>query len=120
MASNTTTVSTVNDPLTLLVEYGNQRKPISVSRNDDLHCIECKIYERFKFHTEQIEKVQLQWYDEDFRKMIDLDSETWPKYAKSQQFCENKIDSDSQRHLKLVHKQLLEQNDSMKGLLTKC
>ncbi len=106
----------MNDAITVLVKYGNQLKPINVTQKDDLPSIECKIYDRFKFNTEQRNNSQIQWYDDDFKEFIDLDSETWLKYVKNEQYWKNNIHSDSQKHLKLVDKKLHEQYNGAEGL----
>jgi hypothetical protein len=85
MIPQISTISNIDDAIALVVKYGNQLKPVNVAQNDDLSNIESKIYERFKFNSEQIENLQVQWYDADFKEFIDLDSETWPKYIKTHQ-----------------------------------
>jgi hypothetical protein len=118
MVSQISTISNIGDTITLLIKYGNQLKPVNLTENDDLSTIETRIYERFKFNAEEIKNLQVQWYDEDYKEFVDLDSETWPKYTKNRQYRNNKYDDGSEQHLKLVHKQWSGQHNN-KGLLKK-
>lgn len=97
--------------MAILVEYGNQLKSIYLLKNDDLISIESKIYERFQFNIEQKQILQLQWYDTDFSRYIDLDVETWLKFST---FLHNN-GVESQRPLKLVQKQSIERTNSTMG-----
>ncbi|UJR21040.1 hypothetical protein I4U23_024140 [Adineta vaga] len=92
----------------ITIEYGNQLKAINRMQDDDLPSFERKIYQRFEFNIEQIKLLQLQWYDIDSGKYIDLDSETWLIFAKTEQANEHNVTTRSQRHLRLVHKQLVQ------------
>ncbi|CAF1351860.1 unnamed protein product, partial [Adineta ricciae] len=53
-------VSPTNHSKTILVEYGNQLKPINLLQNDDLMNSGRKIHPRFHFNIEQIQILQLQ------------------------------------------------------------
>jgi hypothetical protein len=120
MIPQISTISNVGDAITLVVKYGNQSKPVNVTPKDDLSSLESKIYERFKFNSEQIEDLQVQWYDDDLKQFIDLDDETWPKYTDYLQYGDNKVNNGSERHLKLVHKQLFRQHNNTEGKWKRC
>ncbi|CAF1508505.1 unnamed protein product, partial [Rotaria sordida] len=74
MASNASTFSYVDDPREILIEYGDQRRPISFAHDDDLNTIQREINNRFKINIEQM-NLQIQWYDDEFKEFVDLDNE---------------------------------------------
>lgn len=119
MSSSVSTISNLVDAIIILVEYGDQRKPISITQKDDLISIERKICGRFQFNTDLMKNLQIQWYDNDFKKFIDLDNETWSEYVQSQQPYESNMHNGLQKQLKLVHKLSFEQNYDTGGGLFK-
>ena len=120
MASKITSISDTGDAIIILIKYGNQSKPINITQKDDLFSIESKMQDRFKFNSQQIKALQLQYYDDDLKEFVDLDNGTWPKYTSYLQYGENKADNGAEQHLKLVHKQLFRQYNNTEGSLAKC
>lgn len=98
----------IEEVFTVLVEYGDQRKPIDLTTNDDLVIIERKICDRYEFDIDQMKNLQIQWYDNDFQRYIDLDNIIWSKYIQN---------NNVQKPLKLVNKQYRQRFTISEGLL---
>ncbi|CAF5004048.1 unnamed protein product, partial [Rotaria sp. Silwood1] len=105
MLSNASTFSNIDDAREILIEYGDQRRSITITHEDDLNTIQREINNRFEINIEQM-NLQIQWYDDEFKEFVDLDNEAWPKYKKNQECKINQEFTSLHQRLKLVQKGL--------------
>lgn len=58
--------------ITMLAWFGNQRRPIDIKLTDDLDTIEKSIKHTYRLRGHDLGAYQLQYYDSDYEKFVDL------------------------------------------------
>ena len=62
--------------VTMLVCFGNQRRPIEIRSNDDIDKIEKTIRNNFHLEVNDLSHYQIQYFDADYEKFVDLYSKS--------------------------------------------